>query len=130
MLQKTLYFSAFVYEILFSCIEEDLLSALSIFARQNTQIIMLRGNHQRLRSGFSFRLPTVWDAPSSLYKVSMHSTAHFTAHFSTFSFPRTSLPVPMLSRDFSVWAVLKHCIGKVKFPVFLVFFRTLITAGP
>ncbi|CAB4004030.1 oxysterol-binding -related 1-like isoform X2, partial [Paramuricea clavata] len=25
---------------------------------------------------------------------------------------RTSLPVPMLSRDFSVWAVLKHCIGK------------------
>ena len=25
---------------------------------------------------------------------------------------RTSLPAPMLSRDFSVWAVLKHCIGK------------------
>ncbi|XP_028404938.1 oxysterol-binding protein-related protein 1-like [Dendronephthya gigantea] len=25
---------------------------------------------------------------------------------------RTSLPLPMLSRDFSVWAVLKHCIGK------------------
>ena len=31
----------------------------------------LCGNDQRLRSGFNFRLPTVWDAPSSVYEISM-----------------------------------------------------------
>ena len=44
MLQKTLYFYAFVYQILFSRIKVDLLSTLSISAIQNTQIIMLRVN--------------------------------------------------------------------------------------
>ena len=31
----------------------------------------LRENDQRLRSDFNFRLPTVWDAPSSVYEISM-----------------------------------------------------------
>ena len=31
----------------------------------------LCGNDQRLRSGFNFRLPTVWDAPSSVYEIFM-----------------------------------------------------------
>ena len=44
MLQKTLYFSAFVYSIPFSFIKDDLSSTLSISAIQNTQIIMLRIN--------------------------------------------------------------------------------------
>ena len=44
MLQKTLYFSAFVYYIICSCIKENLLSTLSISAIQNIQIIMLRVN--------------------------------------------------------------------------------------
>ena len=35
----------------------------------------LRENDQRLRSGFNFRLPTVWDAPSSVYEISV-VTAH------------------------------------------------------
>ena len=43
---------------------------------QNTQIIMLGVNSVgmtclRLRSSFNFRLPTVWDAPSSVYKISV-----------------------------------------------------------
>ena len=42
--QKTPYFSAFVYQTLFSSINEDLLSTLSISAIQNTQIIMLGVN--------------------------------------------------------------------------------------
>ena len=53
------------------CIKEALLLTLSISAIQNKQIIMLRVNDQRLRSGFNFRLPTVWDAPSSVYEVPM-----------------------------------------------------------
>ena len=35
---------------------------------------MLCGNDQRLRYGFNFRLPTVWDAPSSVYEISMLAT--------------------------------------------------------
>ena len=29
----------------------------------------LCGNDQRLQSGFNFRLPTVWDAPSSVHEI-------------------------------------------------------------
>ena len=43
-------------------------------------------------------------------------------------FGRTTLPVAMLSRnEFSVWAVLRQCIGKVKTPtevLYMLFVET------
>ena len=42
----------------------------------------LCGNDQRLRFGFNFRLPTVWEAPSSVYETSMMIT-HSHAKLST-----------------------------------------------
>ena len=71
MLQKTLYYAeAFVYLILFSCIKEDLYCQLYPFPQYKIPC-QLRGNDQRLPSGFNFRLPTVWDAPPSVYEISM-----------------------------------------------------------
>ena len=61
--------------------KEDLLSTLSISGIQNTKytnyhaLCQLCGNDQRLRSGFNFRLPVVWDAPSSVYEISIVSLA-------------------------------------------------------
>ena len=61
--------------MLFSCIKEDLLSTLSISAKQKYinyhAPCQLCGNDQRLRSGLNFRLPTVWDAPCSVYEISI-----------------------------------------------------------
>ena len=55
-----------------SFIKDDLYSTLCTSAIQNTHIpCQLRGNDQRLRSGFNFRLPTVWDAPSSVHEIAM-----------------------------------------------------------
>ena len=41
----------------------------------------LCGNDQRLRSGFNFRLPTVWDAPSSVYEISMTYSCILDSYF-------------------------------------------------
>ena len=38
----------------------------------------LCGNDQRLRSGFNFRLPTVWDVLFSVYEISMPTTSLLT----------------------------------------------------
>ena len=39
------------------------------------------GNDQCLRPGFNFRLPTVWDTPSSIYEISMPAWHHIPIRF-------------------------------------------------
>ena len=58
----------------------------------------LRWNNQRLRSGFNFLLPTVWDAPSSVYEISMVESAVLSWARNTREFLVTDLISQILGR--------------------------------
>lgn len=48
------------------------------------------------------------------YLISIYCNLNLYKHFNLINFDRATLPVPQFSRnDFSVWSILKQCIGKV-----------------
>ncbi|XP_037046475.1 oxysterol-binding protein-related protein 1 isoform X2 [Bradysia coprophila] len=79
---------------------DDTLNAVSMASSCDTYISQGGDAYKCARSEFTFQRPPKMDV-----LVDVSETGTFQS--------RTSLPVPMFSRnDFSIWSVLKNCIGK------------------